>query len=218
MHPKLRKGNVFIKEHACNWSLLFVQKLGIRCIQEILKNPLWWCQNLQWLYSYKRHATFLQQKHTTNVLHCYSFHGHGSVDWLGALSNLSFALSSHFFCSPRFFRLSQCCLEQWQRARAELCDSLPPSLPLSSNPFRNKQCKHISKAIHYIPAQLKNLSTGLLAERQAKRNILQAPNWGNEILLVHSLWTKPDTPSLVLSWHQHATHQTVQVIQSWTSL
>lgn len=123
-----------------------------------------------------------------------------------------------FFYSPRFFRLSQCCLEQWQRARAELCDSLPPSLPLSSNPFRNKQCKHISKAIHYILAQLKDSSTGLLADRQAKRNILQAPNWGNEILLVHSLWTKPDTLSLVLNWHQHATYQTAQLIQSWASL
>lgn len=155
---------------------------------------------------------FLQKDSECTLLTCYSFHEHGSIDWLGVLSKFSSALSSHFFCSPRFFRLSQCCLEQWQKARAELCESLPLSLPLSSNPFRNKQCKHISKAIHYILAQLKDSSTGLLADRQAKRNILQAPNWGNEILLVHSLWTKPDTLSLVLNWHQHATYQTVQLI------
>lgn len=114
--------HVFAKENVCNRQLSSVQKLGIRYIQKMLKNSLRWRQKLQTLHSYKR---------TVKVyyLACYySFHGHGSMDCLGALSNSSHILSSHFFHSPKFFRFSQCCFERWQRARAESC--VIPSLLL----------------------------------------------------------------------------------------
>lgn len=152
-----------------------------------------------------------QWSHTTNMLLQLPW------AWIHGLVGCSFKFFLCFiftlFLQPKVFQVISVLL--WTVTKSQgrvMCDSLPPSLPLSSNPFRNKLCKHISKAIRYILAQLKDSSTGLLADRQAKRNILQAPNWGNEILLVHSLWTKPDNLSLVLNWHQHATHQTVQLI------
>lgn len=63
MNPKLRKGDAFLKEYVCNWPLPSVQKLDIRCIEEMLKDPL------RCVRIYKDDIfTKGQQRHTTNML------------------------------------------------------------------------------------------------------------------------------------------------------
>lgn len=93
------------------------------------------------------------------------------MDWLGALSNSSYALS---FSTVQSFSGYLSAALNGERAKAESC-VIPCLLPsLYQVTCLETNWKLISKAMYYILAELKNSSTGLLADRQAKGNILQA--------------------------------------------
>ena len=160
--------HVFAKENECNRQLSSVQELSVRYTKELLRNPLWCVRSYKHCF-----VTKGQWRYTTSRLLQLPW------AWIYGLAGSSFKFFLLFiltlFSQPKFFQVISALLWKVTKSQGRVkCDSLPPPLSLSGNPFRNKLCKHISEAIHYILAPVKNSSTGLLTDMQAKRNILQA--------------------------------------------
>lgn len=125
------------------------------------------CQKLQALHSYKRTVKVYYYHATTASM--------GMDPWTGwGLFQILPTFYLYIFSTAQSFSGYLSAALNGERANADSCAIPCLLLSLYQVTCLETNWKHISKAMYYILAELKNSSTGLLADRQAKGNILQA--------------------------------------------